>query len=87
MVVVEGTAVVSENEVHLYPQNPQILQSMLLSHIFYFACLELHNCAHFLDKMQSPENRISFINKSALNRVSISNHFKVPISVTYVLHF
>ncbi len=54
---------VSENEVHLYPQNAQILQSMLHCHILNFACLELHNCANFLDKMQSPENRIYFINK------------------------
>ncbi len=54
---------VSENEVHLYPQNAQILQSMLHCHMLNFACLELHNCAHFLDKMQSPENRIYFINE------------------------
>ncbi len=67
---------VSENEVHLYPQNPQILQSMLLYHIFCFACLELHNCAHFLDKMQSPENRISFINEIYVTKYPKLSFFK-----------
>ncbi len=46
---------VLKNEVRLYPQNPQILHSMLLCHIFYSAGLGLHNCAHFHDKMFLPE--------------------------------